>query len=158
MDQIYKTWVSMKHRCHGKGTKDQIYRYYRDKGISVCDEWRFDFPAFREWCLGHGFQKGLTIDRIDSDGNYCPENCRWVTRSENSMNKNGRYIKRKAQPQSLLPKNEQEILTRIASMFSALPYEKQWFILGYAEGIADAKEAEHGGDPRKQDGTCQGQS
>ena len=80
--RLYQTWGMMKQRCYNP--KSQIYHRYGGRGITVCDEWRNDFEAFREWALSHGYAEGLTIDRIDVDGNYCPENCQWLTRSENT--------------------------------------------------------------------------
>ena len=59
------------------------YRFYGARGIDICPEWE-DFAVFREWALSHGYSDELSIDRIDYDGNYCPANCRWITRSENS--------------------------------------------------------------------------
>lgn len=86
-ERLKRIWTNMKHRCHGKGTKDKIYKYYRDRGIRVCDEWLHDYKAFESWSIEHGYAENLTIDRIDCDRDYCPENCRWVTNSENSKNK-----------------------------------------------------------------------
>ena len=81
---FYHTWQNIKGRClrvtHPK------YKRYGGRGIKVCDEW-LDIKNFAEWALSHGWKEGLTIDRIDNDGDYCPENCRWVSLSENSRKK-----------------------------------------------------------------------
>lgn len=74
----------MVNRCHGAKIPQRTALYYRDKGIKVCDEWRNDFAEFEKWAIKNGYCDDLTIDRIDSDGNYCPENCQWITKSENS--------------------------------------------------------------------------
>lgn len=80
--RLYKTYQAMRSRCYNKNNKS--YEWYGARGIKVCDEWLNSFDAFREWALSHGYTDELTIDRIDSDGNYCPENCQWLSLSENS--------------------------------------------------------------------------
>lgn len=77
-DRLYAIWLGMKSRCYRPKTVH--FEYYGGKGIKVCDEWVHDFPAFRKWALDNGYADDLTIDRIDSDKDYCPENCRWATK------------------------------------------------------------------------------
>jgi hypothetical protein len=80
----------MKERCYNSKRKE--YPNYGGRGISVCSEW-FDFRNFMEWSLSNGYSDDLTIDRIDNDGNYCPENCRWVSMKQQGQNKRtNRYI------------------------------------------------------------------
>ena len=81
-DGLFHCWQSMKDRCYNPNNKS--YYRYGGRGIIVCNEWRENFVVFRDWALSHGYQEGLSIDRIDVDGNYGPENCQWLTRSENS--------------------------------------------------------------------------
>lgn len=82
---LYHKWQGMKDRCYNSNARQ--YPDYGGRGISVCDEWRHSFAAFREWSLANGYQEGLSIDRIDVNGNYCPENCRWITMQEQQKNK-----------------------------------------------------------------------
>lgn len=82
--KLYHVWQGMKNRCSNSNYHQ--YYLYGGRGISVCDEW-MDYIVFKEWALSHGYQLGLTLDRINTDGNYCPENCRWVTQKEQQNNK-----------------------------------------------------------------------
>lgn len=81
---FYNTWQAMKQRCYNKNNPK--YKRYGGRGISVCEEW-IDIKGFAEWALSNGWKQGLTLDRINNDGNYCPKNCHWVSVSENSRKK-----------------------------------------------------------------------
>lgn len=82
--RLYGIWSKMLRRCNcPKDTKH--WPDYGGRGISVCKEWR-DFFVFRSWAWAHGYSPELTLDRIDVDGNYCPENCRWASDLEQRLN------------------------------------------------------------------------
>ena len=89
--KLYYVWRSMKARCYVKSTDS--YSLYGERGISVCDEWKNNYESFRDWALNNGYREGLSIDRIDPNDAYCPENCRWVTAKEQANNtRRNRYI------------------------------------------------------------------
>ena len=83
--RLYEIWSGMKIRCYNKNHKD--YKYCGSKGITICSEWKSSFKSFYEWSLANGYQDGLTIDRINTFGNYEPSNCRWITIAEQQLNK-----------------------------------------------------------------------
>lgn len=83
--RLYKIWVYMKTRCHNPNSGG--FHKYGAKGISVCDEWRESSRIFMEWSLSNGYRDGLSIDRIDSRGNYEPSNCRWASNHEQMQNR-----------------------------------------------------------------------
>jgi len=80
--RLYQTWLDMKQRCFN--SNNCRWKYYGGKGVMVCPEW-LEFDEFAKWALANGYADNLTIDRINSDGNYEPSNCQWVTRSENTI-------------------------------------------------------------------------
>lgn len=86
---LYNKWSSMKTRCYSSHSKD--YKNYGGRGIKICEEW-LDYKYFREWSLSSGYIEGLTIDRIDNDGNYEPNNCKWLTMAEQQRNKRNNRI------------------------------------------------------------------
>lgn len=82
--RIYQEWFSMKLRCTPNSPDS---KNYYDRGIRVCEEWQNDFMAFYNWAISHGYAETLTIDRIDNDKGYSPNNCRWITIAAQQANK-----------------------------------------------------------------------
>lgn len=89
--RLYRIWGGMKTRCYNPNHR--AYAHYGGRGITICVEWLHDFAAFRDWALSNGYREGLSIDRVDNDKGYSPDNCRWITQTE--QNKNRRCCKKK---------------------------------------------------------------
>lgn len=81
---LYPIWGEIIQRTKNKKNRD--YKNYGGRGIKVCKEWEENFKSFYEWSIKNGYKKGLSIDRINVNGDYCPENCRWATPKEQGRN------------------------------------------------------------------------
>lgn len=94
--KIYKKWEDMKSRCNNPNNKR--YKDYGGRGIKICNEWLSDFMNFYNWAINNGYKEGLSIERINNDGNYEPSNCKWITRAEQMRNtRNCHYIEYKGE-------------------------------------------------------------
>lgn len=85
---LYRVWNGIKDRCLNPKTK--CYKHYGGRGIFICQEWRDDFKVFYDWSIKNGYKEGLEIDRADTNKGYSPDNCRFVTHSQNMMNTRSR--------------------------------------------------------------------
>ena len=81
----YGIWKGMHKRCYNPNSR--FYPDYGGRGITICSEWLHNFQAFYDWAISHGYRDDLTIDRIDNDKGYSPDNCRWATMAEQNRNK-----------------------------------------------------------------------
>ena len=83
--RLRRIWIGMKQRCLNPSIPE--YKYYGLRGIAITNEWLDDFETFYRWAIANGYQNDLTIDRISSDGNYEPSNCRWITIQDQQRNR-----------------------------------------------------------------------
>ena len=98
--KLYEIWSSMKARCYRKNCKD--YQNYGGRGIKIQESWKNDFNTFKEWSLSNGYKEGLTIERIDVNGNYEEKNCCWIKNEFQTLNRtNTIYVNYKGEKVSL---------------------------------------------------------
>lgn len=117
-NRLYNIWSCMKQRCNNPN--HTAAAWYHDKGIRVCDEWNTNFDSFETWALCNGYADDLSIDRIDSDGNYCPENCRWIPIAENRRRAKQTKSTGRTRPQ---PQKGKYMVTRSSDRFSVFDYD-----------------------------------
>ena len=93
--RLYRIWKSMKCRCYS--TNHPTYTRYGRRGIEVCDSWKNSYIEFKAWAIAHGYDENLELDRINVNGNYEPENCRWISHHEQTLNRRDTiYVKSSA--------------------------------------------------------------
>lgn len=83
--RLHRIWIAMRTRCNNKNFL--YYKNYGGRGVKVCKEWNKSFITFYNWAMANGYRDGLTIDRINNEGNYEPKNCRFITKKEQDRNK-----------------------------------------------------------------------
>lgn len=88
--KLYRVYWGMKQRCYCE--EDRAYKWYGAKSVKICDEWLNSYESFYNWCMNNGYKEGLTIDRINCNGNYEPSNCRFITMQEQLNNTNRNRI------------------------------------------------------------------
>ena len=124
ISRLYCIWAGMKARCYAKS--NPRYKYYGARGITVCKEWKNNFEAFREWAFANGYDNSLTIDRINNNGMYSPDNCRLTTQSNNSR-------------QNVLVEymGENHTISEWADIVG-LPYKTLWYRFNAGWGVPEA--------------------
>lgn len=105
--RIYGIWCKMKNRCYCKTLK--VYANYGKRGITLCEEWKNDFKSFYNWAMKNGYKDSLSIDRINVNGNYEPNNCRWVDAKTQQRNRRNNHL--------ITYKNETHCISEWAEMF-----------------------------------------
>lgn len=88
--RLYNIWTFIKIRCYNKKSKN--FHTYGGRGIIMCDKWKNSYEEFHLWSISNGYKETLSIDRIDNNGNYCPDNCRWSTSKEQCNNKRNNVV------------------------------------------------------------------
>ncbi len=124
--RLYGIWLSMKRRCDTPSL--DAYKDYGGRGIRVCDEWKNSYEAFRDWSFANGYDDILTIDRIENNGDYQPDNCRWVDCVAQANNRrNNRILTYHGESHTvtewarILGKNPKTLFSRV---YSGDPVEK----------------------------------
>ena len=115
--RLYSLWNTMIHRC--EDPKRESYPRYGGRGIKVCEEWH-SANVFMDWAEAHGYAPGLQLDRIDNDGDYTPENCRWVTVKENCRNSRRNRF--------LTVNGERKTVAEWCETYNVSPYTVYWWI------------------------------
>ena len=126
--KLYSKWRDMQNRCYNP--KVNGYMSYGGRGIIVYEDWKNNFKSFYDWCMLNGWEKGLSIDRIDPNGNYCPDNCRFVTVKEQAFNKRNTFY--------VMYKNEKVSLAKL--LYEKGISNKYW---GIWRGIKNGKPFEY---------------
>lgn len=130
--RIYRIWRNIKTRCLNPNASH--YSRYGGQGISICDEWRDSFESFRDWALSHGYSDELSVDRIDNDKGYCPDNCRWATLEQQAVNRRTPKTNKSGHPGVIWREDRKKWVVQIRR-------DKVTYNLGQFDLIEDAVEA-----------------
>jgi hypothetical protein len=122
---LFKLLMSIRVRCEQPSATN--FEYYGGRGIAVCDAWKSDPHAFKDWCEANGYAPGLELDRIDTDGPYAPENCQFLTHEVNSQKRrNARCDLEQARAVKAAIAQGQSV--RNAAATAGVPYMSAWHI------------------------------
>lgn len=145
--RLYEIWCSMRGRCENE--RNESYKWYGERGISVCSEWLGEngFINFHNWAMGNGYAENLTIDRIDVNGNYEPSNCQWATMKKQANNTRRNIV--------ISYKGEEKTLTELCEKYGlkynimynritelGLPFEVAMNISGFHKVLYRGKETD----------------
>ena len=119
--RIYRIWISMRNRCYYK--KNIAYKNYGGRGITIYEEWKDDFMNFYNWAINNGYKDDLTIDRIDVNGNYEPNNCRWVDMKQQQNNRRNN--------RTIIYKNKKYTLSELSNFLKISNQTLLWRINNY---------------------------
>lgn len=143
LDRLRRIWNGMVQRCHNKNCA--AYKYYGEKGVIVCDEWRANRESFIEWALANGYDSKLTIDRINVYGNYEPGNCKWATYKEQAHNKRENPKKPERKPKTIVFDGEIRIKRDVLSEFGltgeAVRYRMKTYGLDFESAVKMPRKA-----------------
>lgn len=129
-ERLYRIWKNMKSRCYCSNKPD--YHRYGGRGIEVCEEWKDNYLAFKEWALANGYKENLSIDRIDFDRNYEPDNCRWTTQRVQARNREMAEYNKFGVPGTCLINGRYRVRIRV---------DGKAYYFGTYDTIEEAKEA-----------------
>lgn len=125
--KLRNAWYGMMRRCYTDDRPD--YHHYREFGIAICDEWLNSFDAFALWSLNNGMEKELSLDRIDNDRGYSPDNCRWVTKKQQNNNTSVNT--------TILYNGKEYTIAELSDIYG-VPYPRLWNRISSGWKIEDA--------------------